>query len=240
MTCAPRKVPNVGVVDDGCWWRWDETITPSIWRARWLNKEFSCSVTANQQNCVFTRGSFWTCRSEWTSYLSCPVYANAHLVWKKNLYCDICSKQICKQDSVRIPTKSRHILKSSCLFYTTTTKTNKYLPWHCLHPVPIFNLWCCAWEKTFASQRGKTSRRDGQIPCIEGRTVSDSRAHRRIWRRWKNWEENWSKDIFVEQDIISLQGLYQSKLYQLWFPNFKSWFCLRGRDHPIFQKLTAL
>lgn len=153
-------------------------------------------------------------RSEWTSYPIWPGYASAPLVWKKT--------SIVKQ----VPSKSTSKIQSEYLqnpdtFQKVAICFTPQLLKQCLHPVPIFNLWCCAWEETFASQRGKASRRDGQIPCIEGRAVSVSHAHRRIWWRWrrgwmKNWEENWSKESFVKQELMWLQGLYQSRLYQLY------------------------
>ena len=130
--------------------------------------------------------------------------------------------------------------KSSYPFYTTTTKT---LSASCS---PIFNLWCCAWEETFASQRGKASRRDGQIPCIEGRAVSVSHAHRRIWwwRHWDGWKigkKTEAQRVLLNKNSFDCRGcINPSCTNYTWFPNFKNWFCLRGRDHPIFQKPTAL
>lgn len=159
---------------------------------------------------------------------------------KNHLYCDTCSKQIRKQDSVRIPTNPDTFHKVAICF-------TPQLPKHCLHPVQIFNLWCCAWEETFASQRGKASRRDGQIPCIEGRAVSVSHAHRRIWWRWRHWD-GWkigkkteAKRVLLNKNSFDCRGcINPSCTNYIWFPNFKNWFCLRGRDHPIFQKPTAL
>ena len=84
---------------------------------------------------------------------------------EKNFCCETGSKQIHKQDSVRIPTKSWHVPKSSYLFYTTTTKT---MSASCPHLQPVVlrmggNFRISAWQSFTPWWPDPLHRRQGSV-----------------------------------------------------------------------------